>query len=150
MASTRLGSSSEKLVSVSSRQAVSHDSADIATIVPGSDDDDQRVVLLSSRSHRHHASDWEINRKTTDEEDIYCDQGNDVNGVESEDSGFQLDLVESTDNPTSAQPQQQVGLLLSITFYHFLSLSITFYHILEPLSPFFNLLGPSITFFLTF
>merc|ERR1711911_102163 len=61
----------------------SSEDIDIDTIVP-TDLSEQRVVLLSSRSH---GSEWELN-KINDQQDL--------NGVESEDSGFQLDVVEPT------------------------------------------------------
>merc|ERR1711911_344476 len=65
----------------------SSEDIDIDTIVP-TDLSEQRVVLLSSRSH---GSEWELN-KINDQQDL--------NGVESEDSGFQLDVVEPTATTT--------------------------------------------------
>ena len=66
----------------------SSEDIDIDTIVP-TDLSEQRVVLLSSRSH---GSEWELN-KINDQQDL--------NGVESEDSGFQLDVVEPTATTTT-------------------------------------------------
>ena len=83
MASSRKLSSDNKETKRLLKRSMSKSSEniDINTIVPR-DISEQRVVLLSSRSHN---SDWELNK---------IDDQHDLNGVESEDSGFQLDIAE--------------------------------------------------------
>ncbi len=58
---------------------IHHEDSQIRTIVPG---DSKRVVLISSKAR---GSDWDLTMK--DEQDS--------NGVESEDSGFQVDVDSS-------------------------------------------------------
>lgn len=58
----------------------------VHTVVPGGS---KRVVLISSKSH---GSDWDL--AINNNKDELQDSNN--GGVESEDSGFQVDLVDST------------------------------------------------------
>lgn len=58
----------------------------VHTVVPGGS---KRVVLISSKSH---GSDWDL--AINNNKDELHDSNN--GGVESEDSGFQVDLVDST------------------------------------------------------
>lgn len=61
---------------------IHHEDPEIHTIVPSADS--KRVVLLSSKAR---GSDWDLSTTVKDEQDS--------NGIESEDSGFQVDVDSS-------------------------------------------------------
>ena len=93
---TRMSGANKRFV----RRIESSERVDIATIVPD-DLNAQRVVLLSSRSRD---SDWDL---TADDNSQH-----DSNGLESEDSGFQMDVGDSS-NRNRDDSQMAVGRKVS-------------------------------------
>lgn len=71
------------------RRVYRHGEAEIETIVPG---DSSRIVLISTKSH---GSDWDLSTVTNGSSKEEC------NGVESEDSGLQIDADSSKINESS-------------------------------------------------
>lgn len=95
----------------------------VDAVVPGSS---KRVVLISSKSR---GSDWDLTAINNNKEELH-DSNN--TGMESEDSGFQVDLVDSSSgvankadqcDVTTATPSSDMIISQKVFFFSYLKLS---------------------------